>query len=1041
MKKIALLIIVLLFLLGAAIFAQDEDTDADWLVPEVGDRPGGGPSDSFTFPRLHPVVKQNLEIQIKIIRLLGYSTKAAGAEKLLKQGKIIIEDNRGINTCSIDGVVTLDERWGYPWKGDLELEGMTAREALGLDEDLEEEHTLQYLLGRANLSEKAKQKSITKFRKSELPALIVGAGSLFHELVHCLQQTALERGASATAWSLTLDDYIVELMAYSKQIEFLGKLIDNLDEVYQEVFGEQIPPEARTAIMPILTYSLKESKRNFDEHQKPKWFKRLVGEPSANENLREATEKMYDQILKSLGQTPADTEVGLAEPDPTKTITEIDQELGYLKKEGDHLVFISTAWLIDLAGTYNFITNSAFKSLIKQSLGKRTNLNFIYEDGKKVIAGLEVEKGKIIKVYDDALLNPTTDLTIHRLTVADLFAADNFYQILLDARKENQIKIEHHSWWGKIKYFVYSKLILPFRKGAITKTKTDKILPVDFLQKKEDLLFSLTKKETEDLSDLYKKVYASKEDCQKECKGDHECERYYYSSLETAYRCRKKCSALGYPDTKEECQALRKHYQICEIEYVPSSEPVRYFCYQSIDKCLKDQWVNDFTAECKEACVSSGKSCVRKSMDCYGCESPGDVADKCDPPCTIDEICQGYDPDSPWMHIPPYSKYECRKWRCPEGSWRGIDPSCPSDSPCAVNEDCLPIVRSYISYASYYGYCWQCEAVCKLGSYTLANSKKCDKDCGQSCISDKDLVIEGAARSSTLCYICPVIEGKKPCGDTPHGQCEIIKPYYCDNGKLIPKCSICGCKEDSILGKYKCDEKTGECLTISSVCGDGNQEFPPEECDPPGSTGVCLDGKIRICDEVCKWKTGRCDKTNCPAECEAEETKCDFTKTIHCDKNTCKWDNNPVCVKDKCGAGCANDADCPEGKACDLTICGCKDIPTTAVTPICTETSEWLEGHTLQMNYLTVKVDSQTYKFAQFACADEYDYYKVAWCGKVKSISKEKIADEDYVISLFYEKPEPCPPCDPGMVSAGCQKIKGESGVEHGSCFCVSADQ
>ncbi len=99
----------------------------------------------------------------------------------------------------------------------------------------------------------------------------------------------------------------------------------------------------------------------------------------------------------------------------------------------------------------------------------------------------------------------------------------------------------------------------------------------------------------------------------------------------------------------------------------------------------------------------------------------------------------------------------------------------------------------------------------------------------------------------------------------------------------------------------------------------------------------------------------------------------------------------------------------------------------------CGATAETVEG--FAMNYLTVKVAGNTYRFPEFTCADSQNY-KVAWCDKVESIPADRAHAEDYVINLFYENSVPCEPL--AGYEASCDQMKGASGIIYGNCSYLS---
>jgi hypothetical protein len=88
---------------------------------------------------------------------------------------------------------------------------------------------------------------------------------------------------------------------------------------------------------------------------------------------------------------------------------------------------------------------------------------------------------------------------------------------------------------------------------------------------------------------------------------------------------------------------------------------------------------------------------------------------------------------------------------------------------------------------------------------------------------------------------------KSFCSDgTVSGRCSVNQPYYCDNGALVAKCSLCGCSE---VEGGACSSG-GTCQGVSS-CSDGTIE------------GHCSSAKPMFCmggDLV--WM---CDRCGCPS--------------------------------------------------------------------------------------------------------------------------------------------------------------------------------
>ena len=117
------------------------------------------------------------------------------------------------------------------------------------------------------------------------------------------------------------------------------------------------------------------------------------------------------------------------------------------------------------------------------------------------------------------------------------------------------------------------------------------------------------------------------------------------------------------------------------------------------------------------------------------------------------------------------------------------------------------------------------------------------------------------------------------CSDgTPYGQCSSILPYYCDNGRLVSKCSICGCSDgiycEVIRGKEKCSLVTGISCKTNSTCPLGYYCPKPtgkkttsvctiKKCSDNTYYGSCSSTKPLYCDNGAL--INKCSSCSCPS--------------------------------------------------------------------------------------------------------------------------------------------------------------------------------
>ncbi len=140
--------------------------------------------------------------------------------------------------------------------------------------------------------------------------------------------------------------------------------------------------------------------------------------------------------------------------------------------------------------------------------------------------------------------------------------------------------------------------------------------------------------------------------------------------------------------------------------------------------------------------------------------------------------------------------------------------------------------------------------------------------------------------------ICEFEPEPQNCEDgTLHNSCSNNKPYFCDNGELVPDCPVCGCPDG-----YGCNTTEGSCYEVFQECGNSIREGA-EKCDGTD-------------DDACPGM--------CRNDCTCPPSECDDSKT----GPNGDWDKDGICNDDdpdKDGDGVPNHADNEE-----WTILGCK---------------------------------------------------------------------------------------------------------------------
>lgn len=416
-------------------------------------------------------IKANLSTMIDIIERMGFAEKAQAARQLLKDNKIVAAKMSKNGYCnSVTGKISINR------------------------DDIPSKNTSSADSYRNITTEISRQRA----RGNDISQMFVTTVTLYHELVHCLQQ---KFDGSGTAYWLSLGKYSHEVEAHGKDVLFAINLIRNFDEIYSNTFKDsQLTSNWRANIVKALIRNTNYSYgflRRYQKNLPDGVTSGMISEGhefiNSQVDFLDSVHELdvWDALDDMEEELSATTTIDNTQtPDSSKTITEVDQQLGLIRPQGDHFVFVSVGWLTELANVYNAMKGSAFKTFLNRNMGKRANLNLIYEDGGTAVAGLEFKGSKIAKVHNDGFSNPTVDIYIQRLAIAGLLNGPNFYQALLDAYESDQIQVAYHSASEKRKNAAYVKRTLPSKKKSIAKTKTSKILPKDLLFLREDLILA-----------------------------------------------------------------------------------------------------------------------------------------------------------------------------------------------------------------------------------------------------------------------------------------------------------------------------------------------------------------------------------------------------------------------------------------------------------------------------------------------------------------------------------------------------------------------
>ena len=206
---------------------------------------------------------------------------------------------------------------------------------------------------------------------------------------------------------------------------------------------------------------------------------------------------------------------------------------------------------------------------------------------------------------------------------------------------------------------------------------------------------------------------------------------------------------------------------------------------------------------------------------------------------------------------------------------------------------------------------------CQSGTL-VDNCSTCGCPTGQSCNTTNE-----------SCYIPPT----PTCQDgTPYGQCSAVtKPYYCLNGTIVNRCTVCDCPP------------TGTCNPSDEICypacADGTPYYQCSITMPQFCDGGTLVDKCQVC------------------RCPAGQT-CDVTT------NSCYTGPTPPVVLQ-----CSVDADCGAGKYCRTGACATQEPVGTA----CDRDEQCASGHCIDSACVECLEDTEcggTQKCEDYACAD-----------------------------------------------------------------------
>lgn len=190
----------------------------------------------------------------------------------------------------------------------------------------------------------------------------------------------------------------------------------------------------------------------------------------------------------------------------------------------------------------------------------------------------------------------------------------------------------------------------------------------------------------------------------------------------------------------------------------------------------------------------------------------------------------------------------------------------------------------------------------------LSNSNSCSSD--SQCIKLNCPQIVGRNKpkcdlKTKICYCggicgdgyCDTIEKRdntcpKDClkclDGTPSGSCSKTIPKYCDNGRLVDRCSICKC-----LDGFLCIEN-GSCSIIIKKCSDGTPSGSCSKTIPK----FCSDGNLMDNCNICGCPSGlTCQKNgSCVSDSNITEAYFKFKDGLHPETFIIKL-NDPIKIQ------------------------------------------------------------------------------------------------------------------------------------------------
>ncbi len=199
---------------------------------------------------------------------------------------------------------------------------------------------------------------------------------------------------------------------------------------------------------------------------------------------------------------------------------------------------------------------------------------------------------------------------------------------------------------------------------------------------------------------------------------------------------------------------------------------------------------------------------------------------------------------------------------------------------------------------------------CQSGTL-VNNCSTCGCPTGQSCNT-----------TSEGCYIPPT----PTCTDgTPYGQCSAVTmPYYCLNGTLVNRCTVCNCPP------------TGTCNPSDEICypacADGTPYYQCSITMPQFCDGGTLVDKCQVCrcpaGQTCDTATNSCYTGTTPPVVLQCSGDADCESGNYCETGSCV-------AQEPSGAACDRDGQCTTGRCADSTCVECLEDTECSDTQRC----------------------------------------------------------------------------------------------------------